>query len=115
MIVLLWGVTDSYDSMEMEFRDKTVGLVSAAEFRKAAEELEKQRLEAATMLTHIVDGSKDGSVGAKRKVAKVKSSMLSFGDEDGSDAAACAGETEAVFKRVSKNPSIFLLYAYFSI
>lgn len=94
------------DSLEQEFRERTVGLVSAKDFREAREVVDKAKKESAANQRNAdeKDAARLAEKKARQRAEKRKKmvSALSFDMDDGEE------EEEVIVppKKVSKNPDV---------
>jgi protein FAM50 len=92
------------ESLENEFRRKTVGLVSADDFRKARAQIDEQKASAtlneALLQNKILEAKKIEKDLKRKKVA----SSLSF--DGGSDNSDAAGDIPVIQKKKLKNPHV---------
>ena len=112
--VLIGKIDDKFnvqtDSLEQEFRRKTVGLVTLEEFRNARactdEQVKTENDEIAKQTEIALQKVKQESREIKRKTMQKKLSFQLDDEEDGNDCSSSSMSTSQKNKKVLKNPTV---------
>jgi protein FAM50 len=99
--------TGTTDAAEQEFRRRTIGLVTADDFRKAREVVESAARADQEELEAREAAERDAAKRARAKKRKKTAAALSFADDDGDEEKEENGEDDAIpLVEKKKNPHV---------